>query len=372
MSNQNQRKIGTGESIAFAGKYKDESCTEGGRDILQSMTDTIKYTGLEAGKTYTIKGWLADAETGVAVKDASGNGITIKPDTASQAAASGGSGTWDVVYEFDGTGLEGRKLVSFIEEIYDGDTKKFEFKDKNDKKETFFIPEVKTKLIDLDTNEHVTAEGESTLVDTISYNNLLPNTEYKVVSKLIDTETGEVGIDSNKKMMECESSQKTGNADSGEWEIKLEFDIDKGGAGKTYVAYEEIYIEKEKPGSGEWILIAEHKDITDQNQMTTVPLLTTIALNQKTDTHLSYAEKYVNIYDIIHYENLIPNKEYIVASQLIDADTQAIITDDNGVEQSIETKLFTDVDHDAGRYGSYGDIVPENHDGNGGNFFVEC
>ena len=40
------------------------------------MTDTIKYTGLEAGKTYTIKGWLADAETGVAVKDASGNGIT--------------------------------------------------------------------------------------------------------------------------------------------------------------------------------------------------------------------------------------------------------------------------------------------------------
>ena len=57
MSNQNQRKIGTGESIAFAGKYKDESCTEGGRDILQSMTDTIKYTGLEAGKTYTIKGW---------------------------------------------------------------------------------------------------------------------------------------------------------------------------------------------------------------------------------------------------------------------------------------------------------------------------
>lgn len=366
MSNQNQRKIGTGESIAFAGEYKDESCTEGGGDILQSMTDTIKYTSLESGKNYTIKGWLADAETGEAVKDASGNGITIKPDTASQAAASGGSGTWDVVYEFDGTGLEGRKLVSFIE-IYDGDTKKFEFKDKNDKKETFFIPEVKTKLIDLDTN--ITAECESSLVDVISYKSLLPNTEYKVVSKLIDIETGEVGIDSNKKKMECESSQKTGNADSGEWEIKLEFDIDKGGAGKTYVAYEEIYIEKEKPGSGEWILIAEHKDITDQNQMTTVPLLTTIALDQKTDTHLSYAENYVNVYDTIHYENLIPNTKYIVVSQLIDAETQAIITDDNNVEQTLETELFTDVDHDAGRYG---DIVPENHDGNGVTFSLNA
>ena len=49
--------------------------------------------------------------------------------------------------------------------------------------------------------------------------------------------------------MECETTMRTGDEPSGEWEIELNFDIDKGGSGKTYVAYEEIYIEKEKAGS---------------------------------------------------------------------------------------------------------------------------
>lgn len=46
ISSQIQRKSGTGESIAYAGKYKDETCKEGGGSVLQSMTDTIEYSGL--------------------------------------------------------------------------------------------------------------------------------------------------------------------------------------------------------------------------------------------------------------------------------------------------------------------------------------
>lgn len=168
--------------------------------------------------------------------------------------------------------------------------------------------------------------------------------------------------------MECESIQKTENETFGEWEIKLSFDIDPGSSGKTYVAFEEVYIEKGAEGSDEWILVADHKDIMDQEQMTTVPLLTTIARDQKTDYNISMAEDYVYIYDTIHYENLIPNRKYKIISQLVDPETQAVIYDDNGVEQTLETEFFTDVDHDAGRYGSYGDIIPENHDGNGVTF----
>lgn len=82
ISSQIQRKSGTGESIAYAGKYKDETCKEGGGSVLQSMTDTIEYSGLTPNKTYTIKGWLVDLETNEKAKDAAGNAMEITDGTS--------------------------------------------------------------------------------------------------------------------------------------------------------------------------------------------------------------------------------------------------------------------------------------------------
>ena len=44
-------------------------------EILQSLTDTIDYTGLESGKSYTIKAWLMNVDTGEKAIDAAGNEI---------------------------------------------------------------------------------------------------------------------------------------------------------------------------------------------------------------------------------------------------------------------------------------------------------
>lgn len=153
------------------------------------MTDTIEYSGLAPNKSYTIKGWLVDLETNEKAKDVAGNEIKITSSTTNQTTSATGSGKWDVKYEFDGTGLDGKKFVSFIE-IYDGSTLAFEFKDKGDKYESFMIPSVQTQLRDQDIGTNISAAGNSTLVDTITYKNLLPDLRYKIVSKLIDADTG--------------------------------------------------------------------------------------------------------------------------------------------------------------------------------------
>ena len=286
MSSQIKRKAGTGESIIYAGKYKDETFKEGGGSVLQSMTDTIEYSGLTPNKSYTIKGWLVDLETNEKAKDAAGNEIKIT-DGTSQTASATGSGTWDVHYKFDGTGLDGKKFVSFIE-IYDGSTLAFEFKNKDDKYESFMIPSVQTQLTDQDTGTNLTAAGNSLLVDTITYKNLLPGLRYKIVSRLVDAETGDVGLDKNGNPMQCETYE-IAEGESGSFDIELAFQINKSN-GKKYVAFEEIFLEKGSPGSGEWVLVADHKDVMDKNQRTVVPSIKTFAKDQKTDHHLSYPE----------------------------------------------------------------------------------
>ena len=360
MSSQIKRKAGTGESIIYAGKYKDETYQEGSGDILQSITDTIDYSGLESGKSYTIKAWLVNADTGESAVDAAGN--EIKSETTK--TASGSSGKWDIKFEFDATGLGGKTYVAFVE-IYDGSTKKFDLKDKDNKFETFLIPGIETKLTDADNSSGMTAGGSGTLlIDKITYNNLLPGVQYKVVSSLVDAETGNVGIDANGVEMRCETFA-TADAESGSFDIELEFDIDASAA-KVYVAFEEIFIEKGSPGSGEWVLVADHKDIMDQNQRTVVPGIKTFAKDQKTDGHLSYAESdHMVIYDTLHYENFIPGLKYRVDSELIDVATNKVVVDADGAEQKLTTYFTADENLDAGRYLTYGDITPENHDGNG-------
>lgn len=360
ISSQIQRKRGTGESIVYAGKYTDNTFTSGGGEILQSITDTIEYSKLTANKQYTIKAWLADADTGEKAVDAGGN--EIKTETT-QTASGTGSGSWDIKFDFDATGLGGKKYVAFIE-IYDGSTKKFDLKDKNNKFETFFIPGIETKLTDSDNGSGMTAGGSGTLlIDKITYNNLLPGVQYKVVSSLVDAETGEVGTDANGAGMKCETLV-TADAESGSFDIEMEFDINTSDA-KVYVAFEEIFIEKGSPGSGNWVLVADHKDIMDKNQMTVVPGIKTFAKDQKTDGHLSYAEEDMVVYDTLHYENFVPGLKYRVDSELIDVATNKVVVDADGAEQKLTTYFTADENLDAGRYLTYGDITPDNHDGNG-------
>ena len=339
--NDIQRKAGTGEAIARA-------------ESNQTLTDKITYSGLESGKSYKVKAWLVDAASSSKIEGT---------DVEETKTASGSNGSWDITLTFDGTEMGGKTLVSFVE-IYDGDTLVVDMKDASDKEETVLIPGASTELIDQDTLDHTTTEGESYLIDTITYNNLLPNTTYKVISKLVDPESGEAAL-------EVEGEYRTGDTPNGSWEIKLEMEVKEGEA-KSYVAFEEIQIETGEEGSGSWVTLVKHEDPDDEAQKTVVPEFKSFAKDQKTDTNISFAEQYVNIYDTIHYENLEQGQEYLIISTLKDKETGEVVYDDSGVEQVIETTFKAEENLDTGKYGSYGDIIPGNHDGDGITFSLDA
>lgn len=71
------------------------------------------------------------------------------------------------------------------------------------------------------------------------------------------------------------------------------------------------------------------------------------------------------VYDTLHYENFVPGLKYRVDSELIDVATNKVVVDADGAEQKLTTYFTADENLDAGRYLTYGDITPDNHDGNG-------
>ncbi len=249
------RKAGTGESIIYAGKD-------------QALKDTITYTNLEKKRPYIVKYWLVDAETGNMV-----GGIREEKRTASAS----GSGTWDVPFNFDATDSKGKKYVAYVE-VYENDHLIVDHKEINDKKETFLVPKITTKLRCEETNTNIAENGPTiSFEDTITYKNLIPNANYKVETVVMDLGTGRELVDARGSKASVRDADKTFTPGSPNGEHKVHFSIagvrtDGNNivtntlAGKTIVVYQYLYIEKTNNGSKDWVLIADHADINDKDQ----------------------------------------------------------------------------------------------------------
>lgn len=66
--------------------------------------------------------------------------------------------------------------------------------------ETIYFPEIKTTAKDANTDSNLSLAGkEVTLVDTVTYKNLLPEKEYVMTGTLMDKETGEAVVIDDKR-----------------------------------------------------------------------------------------------------------------------------------------------------------------------------
>jgi len=80
------------------------------------LVDTIEYTNLKKGETYTAKGRLMDKKTGEVCKDAAGKEITAEKEFVARSS----HGKAKVVFEFDGSNMPGLDTVVF-EQVYDSE-----------------------------------------------------------------------------------------------------------------------------------------------------------------------------------------------------------------------------------------------------------
>lgn len=280
----------TGENIANA----DECVT---------LTDTISYKGLIPGQKYTATGTLMDQETGdpILIKE---KPITAQADFTPEAI----DGTVDVVFEFDGSELKGKKTVIFESVSYE-EKEVAIHADLSEEKQQMFFPEIGTQAICPET-ESQTAPPQKDLiiVDTVSYR-LVPGKEYKLTGTLMDKETGKPLLINEKPI----TSEHTFTPEEAEGTVELSFTFDASAlAGKTVVAFESVsYEEKE---------IAVHADIESVPQSIYFSEIGTKAICPETGSQMALPKKELTITDTVSY-HLIPGKEYLLTGTLMEKET---------------------------------------------------
>ena len=280
-----------------------------------SVTDTVAYRNLVPGKEYTVRGTAVDKETGEPLTDADGNELV---STAKFTAASA-DGSVDVKFTFDGTAMAGRSVV-FFENVYYTDKLIAVHADIDDEAQTVHIPLIFTSVKDKDTDSHMSLAGSDvTLTDTVAYRNLVPGKTYTVSGTLMDQRTGKAVTVNGKSV--TSSADFTPDTADGETTVDFHFNT-KGLDDTTVVVFEKMYYGK--------AVIAAHEDINDKGQTIYIPSVKTTAIDEKTATKLTLAEKDIHIVDKVAYRNLVPGEKYTVTGTAIDKTTGETLKDDAG------------------------------------------
>lgn len=283
------------------------------KDPEAEVTDTVEYKGLVTGKEYKITGTIMDKATGNPYIDPStGKEITgettFTPDDT--------YGTVDVKFAFDASQLDENSQLVVFEKISRNGEEIGGHEDIDDEAQavSIVVPEIHTNAADgLDGDKEVIADHKATVVDTVSYENLVPGKEYKVSGTLMVKETGEALLDADGNPITA-STTFTPEKPEGSVDVVFEFDADLL-AGKKLVAFEKLYRNQ--------IEITVHEDIDDEDQTTTVvpPQIGTTATDTADgDKHVA-ADLESSITDEIQFKNLVPGDEYQVAGILMDKAT---------------------------------------------------
>ena len=280
-----------------------------------SVTDTVAYRNLVPGKEYTVRGTAVDKETGEPLTDADGNELV---STAKFTAASA-DGSVDVKFTFDGTAMAGHSVV-FFENVYYTDKLIAVHADIDDEAQTVHIPLIFTSVKDKDTDSHMSLAGSDvTLTDTVAYRNLVPGKTYTVSGTLMDQRTGKAVTVNGKAV--TSSADFTPDTADGETTVDFHFNA-KGLDDTTVVVFEKMFYGKAE--------IAAHEDINDKGQTIYIPSVKTTAIDDKTATKLTLAEKDIHITDTVAYRNLVPGEKYTVTGTAIDKTTGETLKDDAG------------------------------------------
>lgn len=277
------------------------------------ITDTVTYTNLLKGETYTLSGVLMDKETG---KELLVDGEPVTQEMAFTAGRA--SGTKKLKFEFDTTGLAGKSFVVY-ETLTLEDVEVAEHKDINDEGQTIHIPAAQTTATDDSSKINVSeAKKEVSVTDTVAYRNLVPGKEYTVRGTAVDKETGEPLTDSDGNELVSTAKFTAASAD-GSVDVKFTFD-GTAMAGRSVVFFENVYYTDK--------LIAVHADIDDEAQTVHIPLIFTSVKDKDTDSHMSLAGSDVTLTDTVTYKNLIPGLTYRVAGTVMDKDSKKPLQND--------------------------------------------
>ena len=281
-----------------------------------TIIDTVDYTNLIVGTTYTVSGYLMVQETGEPLLDENGNKITAETTFTATTA----NGAVDMVFKFDSSLLGDNTLTCFEDLIYNNVTVATH-SDITDEEQSVHYIDLKTKAIDKNTGNNVgTVQKNATIIDTVSYKNLIVGKEYTVSGHLMVKDTNSPLLDANGNKI---TATKTFIADKKDGTIDMTFEFDSSLlGGETIVVFEKLI--------HNGIEVAAHEDINDEEQSVHYPVLKTTAKDTTTvvdATKRTDDTTPLQITDTVEYTNLIPGVTYKVVGKLMDKVTGKPLAD---------------------------------------------
>lgn len=215
-----------------------------------TITDTVTYKNLVAGKEYTVSGKLMDQTTGQPLV-INGQEVTASTTFTPDKA----DGTVDVTFKFDASELAGKSVVVF-EQLLRNNLTVASHEDIKDEGQTVHFPEVHTNAQDSETKNNLSkADDKVTIIDTVTYTNLIPGKQYTVHGTLMEKETGNPLKVNDQEI----TATKTFTPDKADGSVDLTFVFDGNAlAGKSVVVFENVQYEG--------VSVGTHADINDQDQ----------------------------------------------------------------------------------------------------------
>ena len=332
-------------SVTIATHAYDQTDRDGSDNVGNvTLADKVTYSGLALGNEYKLVTTIVDASTGESIT------VNGEPVTATHTFTAGSTAGYEVVEMEVPTYELGGKTLTVFEELYlvsgGSETLIAEHKDANDVDQQLDViaPEIGTTAADgVDGDKNVVTDGETTVVDTVSYTNLIPGKEYVLSGTLHVKKTDAEGNVTEEALTDAEGNPVTSDvtftpeAASGSVDVTFTFDSLDLDAGTEIVAFESLGLDGYE--------LAVHADITDYSQTVTIvtPEIGTTATDGVDGDKNVVTDPETTIVDTVSYTNLIPGKEYVLSGTLMvkGSDDEGNVTEEplvvNGEQVTAET-----------------------------------
>ena len=222
-----------------------------------TITDTVSYH-LIPNKEYKLTGTLMDKESGEPLqidgKEVTSE-LTFTPEDAED--------TVELTFTLDATALAGKTIVAFESVSYQDKEVAFHTQIDDDP-QTIYFPEIKTTAKDgKDGDQEVLAEKETSIIDTVSYKDLVTGLTYRVVGTLMDKETGKEVLIDGKPVI----SEATFKPENSEGTVEVTFTFDATSlSGHDVVVFEKLYVSTGDKDNKKEVELTNHEDINDNDQ----------------------------------------------------------------------------------------------------------
>ena len=222
-----------------------------------TITDTVSYH-LIPNKEYKLTGTLMDKESGKPLQ-IDGKEITSELTFTPEDA----EGTVELSFTLDATALAGKTIVAFESVSYQDKEVAFHTQI-DDAPQTIYFPEIKTTAKDgKDGDQEVLAEKDTSIIDTVSYKDLVTGLTYRVVGTLMDKETGKEVLIDGKPVI----SEATFKPENSEGTVEVTFTFDATSlSGHDVVVFEKLYVSTGDKDNKKEVELTNHEDLNDDGQ----------------------------------------------------------------------------------------------------------